>query len=151
MRMNAKRFIGLIAFVAMALGLTGCGQKPSSVNPSVKNSLPTEQSPAVPIAENTSTKKASKVTQSDPDLLDKVSKLIMTVLEPLPDFVKKPTFEIVEMDQINAYAKAEIEGKGPDVKVQPKVVVFTGLMDRVIRSNDDPEGAEDRLAFVLSH
>jgi tetratricopeptide (TPR) repeat protein len=91
------------------------------------------------------------VAVKDPDLLEKVSERLVTVMDRLPDFVKKPTFEVVNDDKINAYATAKIEGKGPEAKLLPRVVVYSGLMNRVIKGDDDPEGAEDRLAFILSH
>jgi predicted Zn-dependent protease len=164
--MTFKRFIGLVICLFTAMGITGCGAKPPSITPAVEKSLPAEKVPPLSIAEDPNKKveptfgtkpapdtkdKPAPAAQTDAELLEKVSQRLLTVMAPLPPFVKKPTFEIVKDDKINAYAKAEIEGKGEELKVIPRVVVFSGLMERVIKGKDDAAGAEDRLAFILSH
>jgi tetratricopeptide (TPR) repeat protein len=53
-----------------------------------------------------------------------------------------PRFEIVEKNDINAYA---VIRKKDDGTLDPVVVCFSGLLDKVI------EGDADRLAYVLGH
>jgi tetratricopeptide (TPR) repeat protein len=146
--MNIKRTLALMAAVVIAIG---CGTKPSAVGPlAVEVPVPTAPGPTLTVAKNPGTKREpAPGPLTDEALLEKVSQRLLTVMDPLPAFVKPPTFEIVNDDKINAYAKAEIEGKAPDIKVLPRVVVFSGLMKRVIKGPED--GAEDRLAFIVSH
>jgi tetratricopeptide (TPR) repeat protein len=37
------------------------------------------------------------------------------------------------------------------MRVLPRVVVFQGMLDRVVRSRDDPDGDADRLALIVGH
>jgi hypothetical protein len=150
--MATKRFIRVFVLLVLAAGMMGCGSKPSSIASGVVVPSTTERQPGLSHTDDPHAK-GGPVTaaQTDDQLLEKVSQRLLSVMDRLPPFVKEPTFQIVNEDKINAYATAEIEGKGPETKVLPKVVVYSGLMNRVIRGKDDPEGAEDRLAFVLSH
>jgi hypothetical protein len=67
-----------------------------------------------------------------------------------------------EDEAINAFATAGISRFPTDedkekpkgsVKLKPRVVVFRGMMDKIIRTKDDKdlEAAADRLAYVLGH
>jgi tetratricopeptide (TPR) repeat protein len=62
-----------------------------------------------------------------------------------------PRFEFVSDNQVKASATARVEGKGKDAKVLPRVVVHQGMLDRVVKSQEDPEGNADRLALIVSH
>jgi tetratricopeptide (TPR) repeat protein len=71
-----------------------------------------------------------------------------------------PTCTLVKEDDINAFAYVESVGKtGPgdkaaaDARPKPRVVVFRGMIDKVIRTKDDKDAdaAADRLAYVLGH
>jgi tetratricopeptide (TPR) repeat protein len=95
----------------------------------------------------------TEVTRTERDLLEGVKKRLLAVA-PRPDAVEwPPVFEILEKDEVNAYASAVVKGEGKEAKVFPRVVVTTGMMRRVIqpRGDRDPETAADRLAFVLGH
>jgi tetratricopeptide (TPR) repeat protein len=72
-------------------------------------------------------------------------------MDPLPEFVAPPGFEIVNEDAINAFATAKFEGEREHLRVLPRVVVFQGMMDRVVRGKDDRDGEADRLALILGH
>jgi tetratricopeptide (TPR) repeat protein len=60
-------------------------------------------------------------------------------------------FEIHGEDEVNAFATARLEGDGAKAQVHPQVVVFRGMLSRVIRDPADPAGDADRLAFILGH
>jgi predicted Zn-dependent protease len=88
----------------------------------------------------------AEVTQADKDLLEEVARRLLAVTEPVPDFQWPPTFEVVDNEQINAFASARIE-KDPDGKrkIIPRIVVDKGMMQKVV------QGDEHRLAFILGH
>ncbi|MCX6223733.1 MAG: M48 family metalloprotease [Bacteroidia bacterium] len=66
-----------------------------------------------------------------------VSKRLLSVLDSIPGDLKwPPVFEIIESDQVNAYAGVK--------ENQPKVVIHTSL-------NTITEGMPDRLAYIIAH
>ena len=155
-RGNAPKAAGKNTTAPTPPTVVAAGARPIVENSSPKgklaDGLKDEQTPGKKEEPAHGTKEEpAPVDQTDGELLEKVSQRLLTVMDPLPSFVKKPTFEIVNEDKINAYAKAELEGKGSELKVIPKVVVYSGLMNRVIKGKEDAPGAEDRLAFILSH
>jgi tetratricopeptide (TPR) repeat protein len=93
------------------------------------------------------------VTRAERDLLEGVKTRLLAVAPRVNGMEWPPAFEIVEKDDVNAYASAESKGEGKEAKVFPRVVVTSGMMRRVIqpRGDRDPETAADRLAFVLGH
>jgi Zn-dependent protease with chaperone function len=93
--------------------------------------------------------RAGEVTQEEKDQVEEVARRLLAVAEPVPPFTWPPTFEIEGKDRLNAEATATIKGEGKDAKVSPKVIIYKGLLDRVIRT--PKEGSEDRLAYILGH
>jgi tetratricopeptide (TPR) repeat protein len=93
--------------------------------------------------------RAGEVTQEEKDQVKEVARRLLAVAEPVPPFTWPPTFEIDGQDDVNASATATIKGEGEDAEVSPKVVIYKGLLDRVIRTPE--KGSEDRLAYVLGH
>src|SRR5205823_13433062 len=91
------------------------------------------------------------VSQADRDLVAKVSRRLWAGMDPLPDFVLPPSFEIVKKANVNAFATAKLEKQGDEEKIRPRVVVTSGLLEQVVKGKEDSEGEDDRLAFVLSH
>lgn len=87
----------------------------------------------------------AEVESRDRELLDSVARRLLAVVPPVPDYVWPPTFEIVDEDKINAYATAKVQGEGKAAKLAPRIVVYQGLMKRVI------ERDADRLAYILGH
>lgn len=91
-------------------------------------------------------------------LLQEVSKRILAVTDPAPGFVWPPTFQVMDEDDINAFASARIEIDDKEVgdkrfKVKPFIVVLSGMMNQVIKTEKDPDpnGAPDRLAYIVGH
>lgn len=140
------RRLSIASVQILLVSLLGCGTKDPSPNPG----NPVSRGPLVPVAEGTKPQKTQPSSAGSNALLEKVSQRLLATMEPLPHFVRQPTFEIADQNEINAYATASIEGQGKDVTIFPKVVIYSGLMNRVVNSGDD-DGAEDRLAFVVSH
>jgi predicted Zn-dependent protease len=144
--MPCKRFGLLLILFGLALGPASCGCKITAPNPDGGDSKP---SPIFVDFVGEST--AAEVVPADRTLLDEVSRRLLAVLDPLPDYVRPVRFEIVNDNQVKAYATASVEGKGKDAKLLPRVVVHQGLLDGVINSRQDPDGKGDRLAFILGH
>jgi tetratricopeptide (TPR) repeat protein len=84
----------------------------------------------------------AEITQSDRDLVERVSHRLLAVTDPVPDYIWPPTFGVLDDEKmINAHAIYHDE----DGKVLPRVEVWTGLLHKVI------EGDPDRLALILGH
>jgi hypothetical protein len=105
---------------------------------------------------------------ADEELVKNVWKRLLSVAEPVPGLEWPPRCTIENEDAINAYATAEVEvvpiseddqGKKGSVsvkfklKVTPRVVVFRGMIEKIIhtKSDKDLDAAADRLAYVLGH
>lgn len=79
------------------------------------------------------------------ELIDRVAKRLLAVVDPPANMEWPPTFVLVKADQINAYAGVRL-GPGEDAeKVLPRVAVTTAMMEKVV------QGDEDRLAFIVGH
>ena len=86
----------------------------------------------------------AEITQSDRDLVERVSRRLLAVADPVPDYVWPPTFGVLDDEKMpNARAFAD-HGDGKALPV-PRVEVFTGLLHPVI------QGDPDRLALILGH
>ncbi len=90
--------------------------------------------------------------------MKEVSKRLLAVADPPAGLAWPPTFTVVEEDAINAFASARLEfddkEKGEKrFKVRPFVVIFSGMMSQIIKTEKDPDpaGAADRLAYILGH
>ena len=88
----------------------------------------------------------AEVTDSDRDLVKKVSKRLLDAL-PLFDEYRRmeayrtwpPVFEVVDQAVVNAFA---------EVGWNPRIIVCKGLLDKVVGQGPD---REDRLATILGH
>ncbi|MCE9561775.1 MAG: M48 family metalloprotease [Planctomycetes bacterium] len=78
---------------------------------------------------------------TDRERINKVGKRLLAVIEPPAGMEWPPTFDIMQTNEINAFAGVQKVGK----KLMPKVYVTSGFMAKVV------EGDEDRLAFVMGH
>lgn len=91
---------------------------------------------------------------TDNELVDQTWQRLLAVCDPVAGLEWPPAVRIEPKPVINAYATVLV-GKtaGGEVKLLPRVVVFQGMLDKVIRPKDDPDkaGAPDRLAYVLGH
>ncbi len=84
----------------------------------------------------------AEISQSDRDLVERVSHRLLAVTDPVPDYIWPPTFGVLDEEKnINAHAFAADE----DGKALPRVEVWTGLLHQVI------QGDPDRLALILGH
>jgi len=85
----------------------------------------------------------AEITQSDRDLVERVSHRLLAVTDPVPDYyIWPPTFGVLDDEkEIQAHAFAHHE----DGKTLPRVEVWTGLLHQVI------QGDPDRLALILGH
>jgi predicted Zn-dependent protease len=97
--------------------------------------------------------RAADPPASDVEMVNNVSRLLLAVTDPPEGMKWPPKFRVVDSPEINAFATAILEVEGERPVLQPLVVVFTGLMKKVIVIKDDPDpaGAPDRLAYVLGH
>ena len=84
-----------------------------------------------------------EVTPADRDLVDQVKHRLLAVAEPVPGYAWPPTIEVVDDADVNAYACND--SKDENNQFRPKIVVYTGLLHRVVQGNDD------RLAYILGH
>jgi hypothetical protein len=87
------------------------------------------------------------------ELVKRVSRLLLAVTDPPADMPWPPKVIVVNNDEINAFATLRLEDGEEKPKVQPVVVVFSGLMKKVVLTRDDPDpgSAPDRLAYVVGH
>ncbi len=103
--------------------------------------------------------------------MKKVWSRLVAVAEPVKGLEWPPRCTIEDEDPINAFATVEVEvvpkpedgnakdknskpkEPGFEVKIKPRVVVFRGMMEKIIRTKDDKDldAAADRLAYVLGH
>lgn len=90
---------------------------------------------------------------SDEALVKRVSRLLLAVTDPPPDMPWPPKISVVDEDDINAYATIRLMGDEDKPTIQPVVVVFRGMMKKIIltKNDPDPDGAPDRLAYVMGH
>ncbi len=104
--------------------------------------------------------RADEKGRTDDELIQSVWSRLLAVTEPAEGMEWPPSCKLEKDDEINAYAmavrlrKPEGEGDKDDkVKLRPRVVVFSGMMEKVIRTKDDKdaEAAADRLAYILGH
>jgi tetratricopeptide (TPR) repeat protein len=145
--MNYKRYGLLVLALCLAFWTAACRRQATTPAPAP------DEGPRVRLLNEGSGKQSEDAAKpaTDRELLDQVSRRLVAVMDPLPKFVLRPLFDIENRDGPNAYATARIEGEGNDAKVQPRVVVYRGLLEHVIRSEDDPDGDADRLAFIVGH
>ena len=78
------------------------------------------------------------------ELLDEVSRALLYVTPPAPGYAWPPAFMVMDQDEINAFASARLEIDPKEVgekrvKVRPIIVLFSGIMNRVIRTDKDPD------------
>src|SRR5208337_2078451 len=84
----------------------------------------------------------AEVTQADRDLVDQVKRRLLAVTEPVAGIAWPPTFpKPRDDDEIQAFAY----DASKDNQVRPEIVVYTGVLHRVVQGN------ADRLAFILGH
>jgi tetratricopeptide (TPR) repeat protein len=84
---------------------------------------------------------SAEPSAKDKELLDKVAKKLTAVAEPVRGFEWPPDFKVVEHPSVNAFATFEEK----DGKLQPIVRVFSGMMDKIVK------GDEDILALIVGH
>jgi tetratricopeptide (TPR) repeat protein len=86
--------------------------------------------------------RAAEPKAADKELLDKVAKKLLAVCgTPPAGFEWPPDFQVLDVPDINAYATV----KDKDGKRFPQIRVFSGMMDMVIK------GDEDILALIVGH
>jgi len=85
--------------------------------------------------------RAAEPSAADKALLEKVSQKLIAVADPAPGFEWPPDFQVIANPSINAFATCEEK----DGKKFPQIRVFSGMMDKVFR------GDEDMLALVIGH
>ena len=84
----------------------------------------------------------AEITQSDRDLVERVSHRLLAVTDPVPDYIWPPTFGVLDDEkEIQAHAFAHDE----DGKTLPRVEVTSRTLHQVI------QGDPDRLALILGH
>jgi tetratricopeptide (TPR) repeat protein len=83
----------------------------------------------------------AEVSESDRALAEQVFQQLLVSVPPPSDMPWPPKLEIVDKDEINAFAAM----KSQDGRPYPIVVCYNGLLRRTI------EGNGDRLGFVLGH
>ena len=72
--------------------------------------------------------------------------MLLAVSDPPADMPWPPKVSVVKNDDINAYATILLEGDEDKPKVQPVVVVFSGLMKKIVLTKDDPDPNSVRTA-----
>jgi tetratricopeptide (TPR) repeat protein len=143
--MHRKSTGCLLIVLALAVWTAGCARKPVAPGTPPNNAPPVVREP--PVDNET----AAQPAPTDAQLLAQVGRRLQAVMDPLPKFVAPPTIEIGANKEVNAYATAKFEEGDKGVRVLPRVVVFQGMLDRVIRAQDDPDGDADRLALIVGH
>ncbi|MBZ5521327.1 MAG: M48 family metalloprotease [Acidobacteriia bacterium] len=84
---------------------------------------------------------SAEISEADRALAQQVFQQLLAAAPPMQQIPWPPTLELVDKDEINAYASiTRHEGKE-----QPVVVCYNGLLKRAV------EGNADRLAYVLGH
>ncbi len=110
--------------------------------------------------------RADQPSKEDEALVKRVwARLLANAQKPaIPDLLWPPTCTIQNNPMVNAYATIAIDLKPlpPDkktkeeefeVRLQPRVVIFRGMLEKVIHTpaDKDMDAAADRLAYVLGH
>lgn len=83
----------------------------------------------------------AEVSESDRALAEQVFQQLLVSVPPPSDMVWPPKLELVDKDEINAFATMRRQDGGQ----YPVVVCYNGLLTRVV------EGNADRIAYVLGH
>jgi adhesin HecA-like repeat protein len=83
----------------------------------------------------------AEVSESDRALAEQVFQQLLVSVPPPTDMPWPPKLEIVDEDEINAFATMRKQDGGQ----YPVVVCYNGLLKRVV------EGNADRVAYVLGH
>jgi len=83
----------------------------------------------------------AEVSESDRALAEQVFQQLLVSVPPPSDMPWPPKLEIVDKDEINAFATMRRQDSGQ----YPVVVCYNGLLTRVV------EGNADRVAYVLGH
>jgi tetratricopeptide (TPR) repeat protein len=84
---------------------------------------------------------SAEVNESDRALAEQVFQRLLISVTPPTDMPWPPKLEIIDKDEINAFAVMRSQGSGQ----YPVVVCYDGLLKRVV------EGNADRIAYVLGH
>jgi tetratricopeptide (TPR) repeat protein len=84
---------------------------------------------------------SAEVSESDRALAEQVFQRLLISVTPPTDMPWPPKLEIIDKDEINAFAVMRSQGSGQ----YPVVVCYGGLLNRVV------EGNADRIAYVLGH
>ena len=84
---------------------------------------------------------SAEVSDSDRALAEQVFQRLLISVTPPTDMPWPPKLEIIDKDEINAFAVMRSQGSGQF----PVVVCYGGLLKRVV------EGNADRIAYVLGH
>ena len=84
---------------------------------------------------------SAEVSESDRALAEQVFQRLLISVTPPTDMPWPPKLEIIDKDEINAFAVMRSQGSGQ----YPVVVCYDGLLNRVV------EGNADRIAYVLGH
>jgi tetratricopeptide (TPR) repeat protein len=83
----------------------------------------------------------AEVSESDRALAEQVFQQLLVSVPPPTDMPWPPKLEIIDKDEINAFAAMRRQDDGQ----YPAVVCYNGLLRRVV------EGNADRVAYVLGH
>ncbi len=84
----------------------------------------------------------AQISDSDRALAEKVFEQLLTVAPAPAGMPWPPKLELIDKDEINAYAAMQKDDKGKD---HPIVFCYAGLIKKAV------EGNSDRLAFILGH
>jgi tetratricopeptide (TPR) repeat protein len=84
---------------------------------------------------------SAEVSESDRALAEQVFQRLLISVTPPTDMPWPPKLEIIDKDEINAFATMRSQEGGQ----YPVVVCYNGLLKRVV------EGNADRVAYVLGH
>jgi tetratricopeptide (TPR) repeat protein len=84
---------------------------------------------------------SAEVSESDRALAEQVFQRLLISVTPPTDMPWPPKLEIIDKDEINAFAVMRSQGSGQ----YPVVVCYDGLLKRVVEEN------ADRIAYVLGH
>jgi hypothetical protein len=110
--------------------------------------------------------RADQLNMEDEALVKRVwARLVASAQKPaVPEILWPPTCTIENNPLVNAHATVAVELKPlpPDkktkekefeVKLQPRVIIFRGMLEKVIHTpaDKDMDAVADRLAYVLSH
>jgi Peptidase family M48 len=85
---------------------------------------------------------AGQTNDYDQNLAQQVFQRLLATVPPPADMPWPPKLEIIDKEEINAFASQKKNGQGTDY---PIVVCYSGVLKHVV------EGNPDRLAFILGH